>query len=74
MLCISSIAFGVYSAKTASLNVTGTIGFTAHDCEVKINGIMNAYEPDGSGGTTAVTKYFNSTNASDGLKIYKFYV
>ena len=35
-LCVAAIAFGVYSAKTASLNITGTIGFEAHNCEVGV--------------------------------------
>ena len=35
-LCVTAIAIGVYSAKTASLNVSGTIGFSAHDCEVYV--------------------------------------
>lgn len=29
-LCIAAIAFGVYSAKNASLNVSGTVGFISH--------------------------------------------
>ena len=39
-LCVAAIAFGVYSAKNASLNVTGTIGFTAHNCDVDISGYI----------------------------------
>lgn len=35
-LCVAAIVFGVYSAKTASLNVTGTIGFNAHNCLVDV--------------------------------------
>ena len=35
-LCVAAIAFGVYSAKTASLNVSGTIGFEARNCNVSI--------------------------------------
>ena len=42
-LCICAIAFGVYSAKQASLNVSGTIGFSAHNCLVNINGNYKAY-------------------------------
>ena len=42
-LCVSAIAIGVYSAKTASLNVSGTIGFSAHDCLVTISGKYKAY-------------------------------
>ena len=37
-LCVAAIAIGVYSAKNASLNVTGTIGFVAHDCKVEVYG------------------------------------
>ena len=39
-LCVCAIAIGVYSAKQASLNVTGTIGFTAHNCDVDISGYI----------------------------------
>ena len=39
-LCVCAIAIGVYSAKTASLNVTGTIGFNAHNCDVEISGYI----------------------------------
>ena len=39
-LCVAAIAIGVYSAKNASLNVTGTIGFTAHNCNVDISGYI----------------------------------
>ena len=35
-MCLCAIAIGVYSAKTASLNVSGTIGFTAHNCDVGV--------------------------------------
>ena len=37
-LCVAAIAFGVYSAKNASLNVTGTIGFNAHNVEYDVVG------------------------------------
>lgn len=48
-LCISAIAFGVYSAKQASLNVSGTIGFTAHNCDVKYTAsVANASDADGN--------------------------
>ncbi len=32
-LCVAAIAFGVYSAKNASLNVSGTVGFNAHNID-----------------------------------------
>ena len=65
-MCVCAIAIGVYSAKTASLNVSGTIGFTAHNCEIAIKGEMNAYEKVNDSTNRAVTKYFNSTNAEGG--------
>ena len=37
-MCVCAIAIGVYSAKTASLNVGGTIGFNAHNCKVRVLG------------------------------------
>ena len=39
-MCVCAIAIGVYSAKQASLNVTGTIGFQAHNCQVKVEGYI----------------------------------
>ena len=65
-LCISVIAIGVYSAKQATLNVNGTIGFVAHDCEVAVSGIMNAYTENEYGKNEAVTKYFNKTSIEGG--------
>ena len=35
-LCVCAIAIGVYAATTASLKVSGNIGFKAHGCEVSI--------------------------------------
>ena len=43
VLCISAIAIGVYSAKQASLNVSGTVGFTAHDCKVEVTGTIKGH-------------------------------
>ena len=37
-LSICAIAIGVYSIKTATLNVNGAIGFTAHNCKVSVLG------------------------------------
>lgn len=37
------MVIGVYAAKQAQLNISGSIGFTAHDCEVVVSGeIKNA--------------------------------
>lgn len=39
----------MYSAKQASLNVSGTIGFTAHNCDVKYTAsVANAADADGN--------------------------
>ena len=35
-LCVACLAFGVYALKNATLTVTGTVGFTAHDCLVNV--------------------------------------
>ena len=40
VLCVCAIAIGVYSAKNANLNVGGTVGFNAHDCDVDIDAIL----------------------------------
>ena len=65
-MCVCAIAIGVYSAKTASLNVSGTIGFNAHNCEIAINAKMEAYTKNADGTNTPVTKYFNSDNSPSG--------
>ena len=49
-LCIAAIAFGVYSAKSASLNVSGTIGFEAHNVKATISAQIRG---DGVTGSTA---------------------
>ncbi|MBE7074672.1 MAG: hypothetical protein E7376_01670 [Clostridiales bacterium] len=45
-LCICAMAIGIYAAKQASLTATGTIGFTAHGCKVKVSGTIDAYDED----------------------------
>lgn len=49
-LCIAAIAIGVYSAKNASLNVSGTIGFEAHNVKATISAQIKG---DGVTGITA---------------------
>ena len=65
-MCVCAIAIGVYSAKTASLNVSGTIGFTAHNCKVrvlgKITGAMDANNVALDPATTPALKYQESEN------------
>ncbi|MBE7074725.1 MAG: hypothetical protein E7376_01940 [Clostridiales bacterium] len=46
VLCVCALAIGVYAAKQASLTATGTIGFTAHGCKVKVSGTIDAYDED----------------------------
>lgn len=76
-LCITAIAFGVYSAKTASLNVTGTIGFTAHNCKVGVvahltgDGVINTAgnmvaSPDGNVRRDALNVTANFATADKG--------
>lgn len=69
-MCVCAIAIGVYSAKIASLNISGTIGFTAHNCKVrvldKITGVVNTTsdQSDLTNNTsvTDVVAYYNSTD------------
>ena len=35
-LAICATAFGIYALKTASLNLNGTVGFKAHNCDVNV--------------------------------------
>ena len=69
-LCVCAIAIGVYSAKTASLNVSGTIGFTAHNCKVRVLGkITGAVDADNVAITSDTsTAKINYTDPSDPLK------
>ena len=50
ILCVCAIAFGVYSAKTASLNVGGSVGFTAHNCKASVSAVVknDAVKVDGT--------------------------
>ena len=72
-MCICAIAIGVYSAKTASLNVSGTIGFTAHNCKVrvlgKITGAVDANNVALNPETTPALKYCDSTDNTKGKLI-----
>ena len=39
-LSIFAIAFGVYSLTTAKLNISGSLGFTVHDCKISVSAYM----------------------------------
>lgn len=59
-LCVSAIAFGVYSAKNASLNVTGTVGFQAHNCDVYVYGtVAGGTQTGGSANFGTESSYVN---------------
>ncbi len=58
-LCVAAIAFGVYSAKTASLNVTGTIGFNAHNCNVYVYATLSG-AANADGNTVTVNDFGTS--------------
>ena len=67
-LCVCAIAIGVYSAKQASLSVTGTVGFTAHNCELQVSGTKKGYAL-GDGTTyqeSAVALTMGADNATTG--------
>lgn len=63
-LCVAAIAFGVYSAKTASLNVSGTIGFEAHNCNVSIATTITGAATQDFGDKTTITKDAVTINAT----------
>ena len=65
-LSICAIAIGVYSIKTATLNINGTIGFTAHNCKVNISAYMYGHSLTADG--TPVAK-----PTSDSEKQYLVY-
>ena len=73
-MCVCAIAIGVYSAKTASLNVSGTIGFTAHNCKVRVLGkITGAVDASNnaitSNTSTPTINYIDTSNTSQGKLI-----
>ena len=39
VVCVGSLAYGVFSAQRATVSVTGTLGFTAHNCLVAVSAI-----------------------------------
>jgi len=52
-LCIGVMGFGIYAAMSASLNVTGNLGFTMHDCMIQIEGqVKNLAKANGESYTT----------------------
>lgn len=66
-LCI--MVYGVYSAKQATLNVTGTIGFTAHNLNVKIGAVTieNAIDANGAAVATSLSGYSDSSSSQKPL-------
>ena len=40
VLCLGVMTFGVYSALSASLNMSGTLGFNMHNCIVSVEGTI----------------------------------
>ena len=74
VLCISSIAFGVYSAQKAQLNITGNFGFTAHNAFVSVTGFVKnvaQIENDNVVGKTdiAIDKIVKGADTTDPVNI-----
>ena len=68
-LCVAAIAIGVYSAKNASLNVTGTIGFTAHDCKVDVDiSFNNAMDASSFAHITTIKKMSSKSDLPTGYE------
>lgn len=65
-LCVCAIAFGVYSAKNASLNVSGTVGFKAHNVKAKIEGFITNYADSADG---AIVTTDTQITANGGLTL-----
>ena len=64
VLCVCAIAIGVYSAKNASLNVGGTVGFNAHDCEVDVYAEI-------TGAVDAQNKAINEDNKGEATPFFR---
>ena len=59
-LCICALAIGVYSATTAQLTVSGSIGFTAHNCELQVDITKQGYADPQD-----ITKYITTAESVD---------
>ena len=66
-LSIFAIAFGVYSLTTSKLNISGSIGFTVHDCKLSISAYMygHALTADGKPTTLSNKTYLLDKNNSE---------
>ena len=66
-LSIFAIAFGVYSLTTSKLNISGSIGFTVHDCKLSISAYMygHALTADGKPTTLSNKTYLIDKNNSE---------
>ncbi|MBE7075029.1 MAG: hypothetical protein E7376_03530 [Clostridiales bacterium] len=51
VLCVCALAIGVYAAKTAMLNLGGTLGFTMHSCLVEVSGTISPVAVKDSNGS-----------------------
>jgi len=65
-LCFACLAFGVYALKNATLTVSGTVGFTAHDCLVNV-----VAEIEGDGVVAGVPNSHGEPSAKRDLIINK---
>ena len=64
-LSICAIVIGVYSIKTAALNVGGKIGFTAHNVNLNIQAYMYGYSSEAAG-TNITTEESKTQLTKDG--------
>lgn len=64
-LCVAAIAFGVYSAKNASLNVSGTVGFNAHNIDYTANVYMYGHSGADGKPVTEANKVTLTNTGSD---------
>lgn len=64
-LCVAAIAFGVYSAKNASLNVSGTVGFNAHNIDYTANLYMYGHSGADGKPVTEANKVTLTNTGSD---------
>ena len=59
-LCVCSIAIGVYAATSATLTVSGQIGFQAHECSVEVSGEIYGHAKDAT-----LTTVYTSTDPAE---------
>jgi len=71
-LCVCAIVIGVYAVKTATLNVGGTVGFTANNCDFTVKSTVKCASNSEAGATITTSPEKTSTCKSEGTTAKSF--